>query len=142
MSGMGEEKNSTRATRMSSVVLLIIFITIALALTALILAANEYATDAFVAGWLALIGIAGIALSAYVIVQMRRHGPRPNIEAAPIMTTIECKKCGYKNVREFKRGDYILKEVEPCPKCNEKMMITGIYREVKEKQKDKERTSV
>jgi predicted Zn-ribbon and HTH transcriptional regulator len=126
---------------MSSVVLLIIFITLALALTALILAV-QFSNDLFVAGWLALIGIAGIVLSVYVILQMRRHGSRPSIEVAPIMTTIECKKCGYKNVREFKRGDYIFKEAEPCPKCNEKMMITAIYREVKEKDKEKERSRV
>lgn len=136
-----EKKSSPQATRMSSVVLLIIFITLALALTALILAA-QFSTDLFVAGWLALIGIAGIVLSVYVILQMRRHGSRPNIEVPPIMTTIECKKDGYKNVREFKRGDYIFKEVEPCPKCNEKMMITAIYREVKEKDKEKERSRV
>jgi len=138
---MSQEKGTTQATRMSSVVLLIIFVTLALALTALILAA-QFSSDLFVAGWLALIGIAGIVLSGYVILQMRRHGSRPNIEVPPIMTTIESKKCGYKNVREFKRGDYIFKEAEPCPKCNEKMMITAIYREVKEKDKEKERSRV
>jgi ribosomal protein L40E len=54
----------------------------------------------------------------------------------PITTTIECRKCGFKSVREFQRGDYIFKEVEPCQKCNEKMLITAIYREVKEKPKE------
>jgi hypothetical protein len=127
---------------MSSLVLLIIFITLALSLTALILAANVYATDPIVTGWLLLIGAAGVALSAYVILQMRRHGARPTIEIPPIMTTIECQKCGVKTVREFKRGDYIFKEGEPCQKCNDKMMITAIYREVKEKEKEKERSRV
>jgi len=138
---LGQEKSQTQATRMSSVVLLIIFITLALALTALILAA-QYSGNLFVAGWLALIGIAGIVLSIYVILQMRRHRSQPSVEVPPMMTTIECKKDGYKNVREFKRGDYIFKEAEPCPKCNEKMMITSIYREVKEKDKEKERSRV
>ncbi len=139
---MSQEKTSTRATKMSSVVLLIIFITLALALAALILASYEYVSDPFVAGFLVLIGILGLALSAYVILQMRRHGPRPSIEVPPIMTTIECKKCGYKNIREFQRGDYIFKESEPCPKCNEKTMVTAIYREVKEKDKEKERSRI
>ncbi len=41
-------------------------------------------------------------------------------------------KCGFKNIREFERGDYIFKEVEECPKCEEKMMISSIYREAEE----------
>jgi DNA-directed RNA polymerase subunit RPC12/RpoP len=53
------------------------------------------------------------------------------------MSTIECNKCGVKNVREFQRGDYIFKETERCQKCNEKMLITAIYREVKEKEKER-----
>jgi hypothetical protein len=124
---------------MSSVVILIIFITLAMALAALIIAWEEYASYPVAAAFLVVFGILGLALSAYIILQMRRHGPRPSIEVPPMMTTIECKKCGYKNVREFKRGDFMFKETEPCPKCNEKMMVTAIYREVKEKEKDKEK---
>jgi hypothetical protein len=53
-----------------------------------------------------------------------------------MMTTIECKKCGVKNVREFQRGDYVFKELEPCQKCPDtKTMITAIYKEIKEKEK-------
>jgi hypothetical protein len=52
------------------------------------------------------------------------------------MTTIECRKCGSKSVREFQRGDYVFKELEPCQKCpDDKMLITAIYKEVKEKEK-------
>ena len=55
----------------------------------------------------------------------------------PVTTTMECSKCGFKNVRDFQRGDYIFKETEQqCPKCNEKMSIASIYREVKEKKKE------
>jgi hypothetical protein len=53
------------------------------------------------------------------------------------MTTIECRKCGTKNTREFQRGDYVFKETEPCQKCNDKMLITAIYKEVKEKEKER-----
>jgi hypothetical protein len=139
---MSQGKNGTQAAKMSSLVLLIIFITVALSLTALILAANAVVADPIVAGWLVLIGFVGVVLSAYVILQLRRRGTRMSIEVPPITTTIECKKCGFKNVREFQRGDYIFKEAEPCQKCNEKMMITAIYREVKEKEKEKERSRV
>ena len=136
---MSKGKNGTQATRISSLVLLIIFITLALSLTALILAANAMVSDPVVAGWLILIGFVGVALSTYVILQTRKRVARLRIEIPPITTTIECKKCGFKSVREFQRGDYVFKEVEPCQKCTDKMMITAIFREVKEKDKERYR---
>jgi hypothetical protein len=139
MKDMGQEKNSARATRISSVVLLIIFIALALSLVALVLAANVYAEEPIVAGWLAIIGSAGLILSGYVVLQLKRRVSSMRIEVPPINTTLECKKCGFKNVREFQRGDYIFKEGESCQKCNDKMLITAIYREVKEKEKERPR---
>ncbi len=133
---MSKTANST--TRVSSLVLMVIMITIALSLTALILAINAYSADnSFVALWLILVGFIGVGLSAYVLLQMKRRVTRTNIELPPITTTVECKKCGFKNVREFQRGDYIFKDVEPCQKCNEKMIITAIYREIKDREKEK-----
>jgi len=124
------------ATRISSFVLLIIFITLALSTTALILAFNAFSSDPVISGWLILLGFVGVGISMYVLLQARRRVRRLSIAIAPVTTTIECKKCGFKSVREFQRGDYIFKEVEPCQKCNENMMITAIYREVKESDKD------
>lgn len=124
------------ATRISSFVLLIIFITLALSMTALILAFNAFSSDPVISGWLILLGFVGVGISMYVLLQARRRVRRLSIAIAPVTTTIECKKCGFKSVREFQRGDYIFKEVEPCQKCNENMMITAIYREVKEGDKD------
>jgi hypothetical protein len=123
------------ATRMSSFVLMVIFLVLALSLTALILATTALGQgNEIVAGYLLLLGFLGLALSTYVLFQTRRRILRLRIETSPITTTIECKKCGFKSVREFQRGDYIFKEVEPCQKCNEKMLITAISREVKEKE--------
>jgi hypothetical protein len=136
MDGLGEEKNSVRATRISSVVLLIIFLTLALSLVSLILAANYYTSEPILSGWLVIIGIAGLGLSGYVILQLRRRATRLSVVVPPVMTTVECKKCGTKSIREFQRGDYVFKELEPCQKCNDKMMITAIYREVKEKERE------
>ena len=72
-------------------------------------------------------------LSTYVLLQTRRRIKRLNIKKAPIITTIECQKCDYKSTRVFARGDYILKEMDPCEKCKENMLITSIYRVIKEK---------
>jgi hypothetical protein len=122
------------ASRISSSVLLIIFITLALSLIALILAITSFSIgNEVVAGYLLLAGFIGVAVSGYVLLQTRRRIMRLRIETSPITTTIECKKCGFKSSREFQRGDYVFKELEPCQKCNDKMMITAIYREAKEK---------
>ncbi len=126
---------SSQTTKISSFVLMIIFVTLALSLTALVLALQAFGHDDIAAGYLFLIGVIGVALSTYVLMQTRRRISRLKIAIPSITTTIECKKCGFKSVREFQRGDYIFKEVEPCQKCNEKMLITAIYREVKEKEK-------
>jgi len=128
---------SNTATKISSFVLMIIFVTLALSLTALIVATTAFSQgNQFVAGYLLLIGFLGVAFSAYVLFQTRRRILRLRIEVPAITTTIECRKCNFKNVREFQRGDYIFKEVEPCQKCNDKMLITAIYREVKEKARE------
>jgi hypothetical protein len=117
---------------------MIIFIVLALSLTALILAVNAFSYEnQVVAGYLLLIGFLGVALSTYVLFQTRRRILSLRIETPPITTTVECKKCGFKSVREFQRGDYVFKEIGPCQKCNEKMLITAIYREVKERGKEK-----
>jgi hypothetical protein len=129
--------SSSVAKKVSSVVLLIIFLTLAISLSALVLAIQAYAYgNDVVAAYLLILGFLGLAVSTYVLLQTRRHIMRLRIEVPPVTTTIECRKCGFKSVREFQRGDYIFKEVEPCQKCNEKMLITAIYREVREKGKE------
>ena len=125
--------SSSATTKISSFVLLVIFITLALSLTALILAISAFNYNEIAAYYLLLIGFVGAALSTYVLLQTRKKIQRLRIEAPPITTTVECKTCGFKSIREFKRGDHIFKEVEPCQKCNVNMLITAIYREVKEK---------
>jgi len=41
----------------------------------------------------------------------------------------ECSICGYKLKRDFKDGDYVLKESGVCPKCNKAMSIRYIFAE-------------
>ena len=78
-----------------------------------------------------------MALAGYILFQSRKRTADLKIAAPPIITTIECKKCGIKTIREFQRGDYVYKELEKCEKCEDKKIITAIYREVKEKEKEK-----
>jgi hypothetical protein len=129
-----KEPPSSATTKISSFVLLAIFITIALSLAAIIFAINAFSSgQELVAGYLLLIGFLAAALSTYVLFQTRKRMLRLRIKNPPVTTTIECRKCNFKSVRDFQRGDYIFKEVETCQKCNENMLITAIYREVKER---------
>ena len=129
--------SSTTTTRISSFVLLVVFITLALSLVALIFSVTIIGENSDAAWILLVLGLLGVAISTYVLVETRRRLSKLKIVVPPVTTTIECKKCGIKNVREFQRGDYIFKETEPCQKCNDKMLITAIYREVKEKEKER-----
>jgi len=126
---------SSATSKISSFVLLVIFITLALSLTALILAVNAFSYNEIASYYLLLIGFLGAALSTYVLLQTRKRMKRLSIKTPSVTTTIECRKCGFKSIREFERGDYIFKDVDPCQKCNENMLITAIFREVEEKKK-------
>jgi len=81
-----------------------------------------------------MLSASAIALSAYMLLQMRRKPLKLGFEMPKVFTTIQCSSCDFKNVREFQKGDYILKKLEPCPKCNGSMFISSIYREVDEKE--------
>jgi hypothetical protein len=121
-------------TRISTFLLMVVFITLALSFVALVFGISILDQNSEASWLLLLLGFLGVALSTYVLYQTRRRLSKLRIEVPPVVTTIECKKCGFKNVREFQRGDYIFKEGEPCQKCNDKMLITAIYKEVKTKE--------
>ena len=133
--------SGTQATastaRISTFLLLVVFLTLALSFVALIFGATVVEQNTEASWVLLLLGFLGVSLSTYVLFQTRRRLSKLKIVLPPVVTTIECKKCGFKNVREFQRGDYIFKEGEPCQKCSDKMLITAIYREVKDKEKNR-----
>ena len=121
--------------KISTAFLVVIFLTLILSFVAIyvsistVIFEGKY-TEAL---WWLLIGFIGLSIATYMLYQTRRR-IRISIRPQPVMTTLICEKCGFKNVREFRRGDYVFKETdEKCPKCNENMYIAAIYREVKEK---------
>ena len=131
---MNEKESVTR--RASSLLIAIVLVFLALSV-----AAFYYGIEAYRGGGdgtiFLLIGFSGLALSTYMLLQTRRKTLKIVFQPYKIATTILCQKCGFKNIREFERGDYIFKEEEEeCPKCKEKMMIASIYREAEEKEKD------
>jgi len=132
-----EETTSSSSTnpRISTYILMIVLIVLALSIVALAWAALSFGTNQLMAGYLAVIGLIAMTLSAYVLLQSRRRVTSMKMENPSMMTTVECKKCGIKNQREFQRGDYVFKDLGPCQKCDDKMQITAIYKEIKEKEK-------
>jgi len=122
--------------RLSPIVFLVIIILLALSVISLYLAVEIYIQGGgndltFYLG----IGMLGILVSVYMFLQSRRRVRTLLPDFPKVSTLLVCSNCNFKSVREFKRGDYIFKESDECPKCKEKMIITEIYRETEEKEK-------
>jgi cytochrome c biogenesis protein CcdA len=130
------EKSSSASTKISTYLLIIVLIVLGLATVALMWSVSAFIEgNVLVAGYLMVIGLIAMGLSVYVLFQSKKRVASMKIETPKVMTTIECRKCGIKNVREFQRGDFVFKDLESCQKCDDKMIITAIYKEVKEKEK-------
>ncbi|MCK5631678.1 hypothetical protein KAH85_03880 [Candidatus Bathyarchaeota archaeon] len=131
---MDEEEKPVR--RLSSIVLIIIVVVLALSASALYQAIDLYLKQDVASGYYLLIGFLGLAFSIYMLLQTRRRMRRFALKTTPVTTTITCQKCDFKNLREFERGDFILKEAGSCTKCDGTLLISAIYRELKEKVKE------
>jgi hypothetical protein len=83
------------------------------------------------------IGAAGFAAIGYLLFRGRpvTKQDKLTVKKVEVFTTLECPKCQQKRVRDFKRGDYIFKDDEPCTRCDGKMMITRITRKKEEEKK-------
>ncbi len=128
--------NSTQTNRISGFVLAAIYITLALSIAAIVGAVTAFIDGNLeVTAYLLGIGLIALALSGYYLFESRKHVASLKLETPQIQTAIDCKACNAVQTREFKRGDYVFKEGEQCPKCNSMGMIVAIYREVKEKEK-------
>ena len=129
------ENSSSATTKISTYLMSIVLIVLAISIVALFVAVNFYPTRPDMAVYLLVIGFIAMSLSVYLLFQSRKRIASMKIEAPKVLTTVECKKCGFKSIREFQRGDFIFKELEACQKCEDKMLVTAIYKEVKEKEK-------
>lgn len=133
------QAQNNASSKISTYLMFIIIIVIGLSIVALFSAFYAYTLGRLeVAGFLVIIGLLALGISMAVLYQTRGKASSVKIEAPKVMTTIECtnKGCGFKTVREFQRGDYVFKDLDvTCQKCGGRQMITGIYKEVKEKEK-------
>ena len=133
---MSDTSQSSAPTKMSTYLLMIVLIVLALSIVSLIFSVSAFVEgNELVAGYLLVIGFIAMGLAGYVLFQSRKRVASMKIEAPKVMTTVECRKCGFKSIREFQRGDFVFKDLNQCQKCDDTMIITGIYKEVKEKEK-------
>jgi predicted RNA-binding Zn-ribbon protein involved in translation (DUF1610 family) len=78
-----------------------------------------------------VIGVVILVSSVSVIVRFRKYLTLVRSPKAEVMSTVECEKCGFKEIRKFRKGDYVLKTVSDCPNCGEVAVVTSIYIEDK-----------
>ena len=125
--------------KISPIFLIIVLVVVALSVISIYWGIDAYMNNDPPGNLFVTMGITTLALLTYMVFQTRRRVLKltAGTPIQPVTTTMLCPKCGFKNVRDFQRGDYVLKETEQqCPKCNEKMSIASIYREIKEKKKE------
>lgn len=139
-----QSRSSSSVTgKISTYLMAIVFIVLALSIVALFVAVETYFTDQTANGQLtalifAGIGVIALSMCLFLLYQSRKQAAEVKIDVPKVMTTIECqnKGCGNKTVRDFQRGDYVFKDTDvSCGKCGGKQMISAIYKEVKEKEK-------
>jgi cell division protein FtsL len=137
------QQQSSAIGKIGNYLTLIVIIVLTLAVIALFVAVQILFTDTSTNGQLTAlifggIGFIAMAMCLFLLYQSRKQAAEVKIEIPKVMTTIECqnKECGNKTIREFQRGDYVFKDLDvACGKCGGKQMITGVYKEVKEKEK-------
>jgi len=91
------------------------------------------------------LGAAGFAAIGYMLFRGKPAGTAKQepleIKKVEVYTTLECPKCQQKRVRDFKRGDFVFKDDEPCTRCDGLMVITRIARKKEEEKGKKEESS-
>jgi len=83
------------------------------------------------------IGTAGFAAIGYMFFRTKAvtGARKPEAPKVDVVTVLECPSCNLKRVRDFKRGDYVFKDDEPCTRCEGKMLITGIHKRAEAKKR-------
>ena len=93
------------------------------AMGAFVLFTSVGTSDPFGFIW-SFMGMFVMALGLTMMTSRDKHKKPP----PPTVTEIRCSSCDFKEIRDFEKGDYILKLIEAtCPKCQSPMTIEGVY---------------
>ena len=100
--------------RVSPFLLMVIVIALILSFVSLYLAFDSFVnqTQSLDAYSFLIIGFGGLALSLYMLLQTKSKPMHDSMKMPRVITTLECPKCDFKNIRDFKMDDYIFKKVE------------------------------
>ncbi|RLI36371.1 hypothetical protein DRO60_05840 [Candidatus Bathyarchaeota archaeon] len=86
---------------------------------------EEFTSTAFLLGALVLTGISWV-VSRAVAAAAREV---PLVRVFEVSTEFTCPSCGFREVRAFRKGDYIFKPAGKCPRCGGERYISSIFRE-------------
>lgn len=111
------------------IILSIVFSILAIALLGFGLLKFQEDSETYLLSDFLVSGILCLLLSLFFAYQHKRRLQFRFIPRYLSVTLIKCSNynCNFKEEREFKRGDYIFKEVGTCPKCNNTLLIESIY---------------
>ncbi|WEU40668.1 MAG: hypothetical protein OdinLCB4_001705 [Candidatus Odinarchaeum yellowstonii] len=126
MSGEGSDNKPSKLSRIAAIIIGLIMAAGAAYLMYLGIATNNF-----------LYIIMGFLLFSFVT-SLLNIGARPVpslMKPVNTMTVIKCDKCGFSEIREFRRGDYIFKELGKCKDCDGTAYIKSIYTIEEEKGK-------
>jgi len=130
----------SQVRRIPSIFMILVFVMLILSAAALYQVIEAYRREGALDLANIVLSLSAIVISVYMFLQLRAKPLRLGFERQDVVTTVECPKCGDKNTREFTRGDFIFKELEPCEKCSENKIISSIYLKPKEKEKKKKKS--
>jgi len=71
----------------------------------------------------------GFILLSFVtsLINVGIRAPPPLGHKYETVSILKCSKCDYTEIRDFKRGDYVFKEMGDCRECYGKLYIKAIY---------------
>ena len=93
---MNNATRTNETNKISNFVQAAIYLVFILAIVAIVVGVSAFVEnqDTDIAIFLLAIGFISMALAGYILLQSRKRTADLKIDAPPIITTIECKKCG------------------------------------------------
>lgn len=74
------------------------------------------------------LGVLCFSAIGYFFFRRDSTSTKSDIPTVNVVSILECGSCNLKRIRDFKPGDYVNKDDEPCTRCDGKMRIIGIHK--------------
>ncbi|MEM2904669.1 MAG: hypothetical protein QW057_03880 [Candidatus Bathyarchaeia archaeon] len=127
---MRGEGSPTRGANILIGIFSLVLILLMVSLVLLYQAVSAYTSGRPEQGFYFLVfSLLGLGLSTYMVSLTRGRTMAAHRGMGSVFTLTECLNCGFKSIRAFVKGDYVLKQAEACPKCSKQMVITSVYLE-------------